>query len=249
MPLRHDTEQRFAPRPGGVSPLLLGFVALSVLLHGVLLLYARQPQAPLPRLGAPVLSAVLAPAPDQPVRPTQSPAAKLHPQPAPARHTPPAATAKSRPAPHPPVRVATMPPRESRGDTNQSPPPDAKGKPRVTTTRDTAPPGKEQLAATAQQQQLAQRNYLLGQVRDRVARHFVYPRRAIRRGWQGEVVVGFRINAQGLLRDVHLARSSGYALLDHSALETLSKVGRIPLSRPTDAMDLELPVIYRLVEG
>lgn len=83
-------------------------------------------------------------------------------------------------------------------------------------------------------------------------RHFSYPRLAVQRGWEGEVVLAMRVTANGSIEQIHLARSSGYALLDESALSTLRRIGVI-----TDAADwlagrsleLRLPVLYRLQQG
>jgi len=97
-----------------------------------------------------------------------------------------------------------------------------------------------------------QRNYLLGELQNRLSRYLTYPLRARRRGWQGEVRVAFHINEQGQLNHVRLARSSGYPLLDHSAVTAISKLKHIALpntlGRP-QAMELQLPVRYELREG
>ncbi len=95
-------------------------------------------------------------------------------------------------------------------------------------------------------------NYLLGQVRSLLARHFVYPLRARRRGWEGEVLVDFHINKKGQLNNVRLAHGSGYSLLDQSALLAITKIKAIPLPQntsPPQAMDFQLPVTYQLNEG
>jgi protein TonB len=81
-----------------------------------------------------------------------------------------------------------------------------------------------------------------------LASHFSYPLLARRRGWQGEVLLAFRLEADGRIMDARVARSSGYGVLDHAALSALGKVGRIqPLISQGFAM--QLPVIYRLQEG
>jgi protein TonB len=103
----------------------------------------------------------------------------------------------------------------------------------------------------------SQRNFLLGQVHDQLSRHLYYPQRARRRGWQGEVLIAFRVNREGQLGNIRLARSSGYALLDNSAMAAMHKVKAIPLLTPAgvprwpgpQAMDLQLPVLYQLQEG
>jgi len=78
-----------------------------------------------------------------------------------------------------------------------------------------------------------------------LAEHFTYPLLARRRGWQGKVVLSFRLEADGRILDARIARSSGYGVLDHAALSALGKVKRLQrgLSR---GLTLHLPVIYRL---
>ena len=78
--------------------------------------------------------------------------------------------------------------------------------------------------------------------------YFSYPPLARKRGWEGEVVVSIRINHDGYLQDIHLIRGSGYALLDRSALEALSRVDRIP-NQLSQTIDMELPILYQLQEG
>ena len=102
-----------------------------------------------------------------------------------------------------------------------------------------------------------QRNFLLGEIKHRLSRYLSYPVRARRRGWQGEVMVGFHVDKQGFLRNVHLTQTSGYSLLDNAALNAIGKVKNIPLSSwfknnhedtfyPTA---LQLPVSYRLTNS
>jgi protein TonB len=45
-----------------------------------------------------------------------------------------------------------------------------------------------------------------------------YPARARRRGWQGTVEVGLAIGRDGRVRDVRVARSSGFGALDTAAV-------------------------------
>lgn len=106
--------------------------------------------------------------------------------------------------------------------------------------------------STAQTNTATQRNYLLGQLQDQLSHYLTYPLRARRRGWEGEVLLSLQLDAHGQLHNIRLLRSSGYALLDRSALRALSRLDRLRL--PADAaarqpVDLQLPVVYRLSEG
>ena len=82
-----------------------------------------------------------------------------------------------------------------------------------------------------------------------LARHFDYPTLARLRGWEGRVMVAFDVESDGRLQKIHVARSSGFAILDSSALHSLRRVERI-----IEAADLlqgrrlamQIPVIYRL---
>ena len=75
-----------------------------------------------------------------------------------------------------------------------------------------------------------------------------YPRLARQRGWEGEVLLGFRIDPQGRIGDIHIARSSGYPLLDRSALKSLARIKRIPLTTPrlSGTIEMDLAIDYRL---
>ena len=97
-----------------------------------------------------------------------------------------------------------------------------------------------------------QRNYLLGELQSRLNRYLVYPIRARKRGWQGQVIVSFNINERGQLNNVRLAKSSGYSLLDRSAITAIAKLENIALPNfmgRLQAMELQLPVRYELRES
>lgn len=111
---------------------------------------------------------------------------------------------------------------------------------------------KKSTQSTAQTDTATQHNYLLGQLQDQLSHYLTYPLRARRRGWEGEVLLSLRLDAHGQLHNIRLLRSSGYAVLDRSALQALSRLDRLRL--PADAprrqpVDLQLPVVYRLSEG
>ena len=78
-----------------------------------------------------------------------------------------------------------------------------------------------------------------------IARHFNYPLLARRRGWQGEVVLAFRVESDGQISNARIARSSGHGVLDRAALIALGRVGRLN-HPPAFGVALQLPVIYRL---
>lgn len=95
-------------------------------------------------------------------------------------------------------------------------------------------------------------NHILGLLHGMLEQYFVYPPLARRQGWEGKVIVSLTVDADGHLHPTRIARSSGYALLDADALDTLRRIGALPQARAWlhgRALDLDLPVVYRLLEG
>jgi TonB family protein len=121
--------------------------------------------------------------------------------------------------------------------------------PSIASAHDAVPgPHSETTAASGD----ALRNQLLGELQTRLARYLTYPPLARERGWQGTVWLGLHVESNGRLGNVRLERSSGYAVLDRSALNSVNRLGYL-----TEAVawlngrshDIQLPVIYRLVEN
>ena len=81
--------------------------------------------------------------------------------------------------------------------------------------------------------------------------HFIYPKMAQKRNWQGKVLLSLRVSSSGKINNVQVNRSSGYSVLDQAAINSLMKVGNLPQISswlPYD-IDLNIPVIYQLTEG
>lgn len=83
------------------------------------------------------------------------------------------------------------------------------------------------------------------QVMNDFARHFHYPPLARQRGWEGRVLLGFRIDGDGRLQAQRVARTSGFALLDQAALDSLKRVQRVNVAGGAP-LDMQIPVLYRL---
>jgi len=82
-----------------------------------------------------------------------------------------------------------------------------------------------------------------------MAQYFRYPRFALKRGWQGEVTIGIRIDPNGYISRMRLVNSSGYNTLDLAALEDARRVTSLPNAVALlngQTFDIQLPVIYRL---
>lgn len=61
-------------------------------------------------------------------------------------------------------------------------------------------------------------NDYLSNVMAKIERHKRYPRPAIRRQREGEVVIGFTINKNGTVPTVNILQSSQYNIFDHAAI-------------------------------
>jgi protein TonB len=63
-------------------------------------------------------------------------------------------------------------------------------------------------------------------------------------GWEGDVVVAFRIHPDGSAGDIRVVRGSGFAVLDRNAVEAVRSAA--PFRRPPAEAEIVTPVIYRL---
>lgn len=85
-----------------------------------------------------------------------------------------------------------------------------------------------------------------------LARYFDYPYVARLRGWEGTVLLGLRVASDGRLDKIRIERSSGYAVLDNSALNSLNRLGQLAEASAWlngRGLDMQLPVIYRLIQN
>jgi len=81
---------------------------------------------------------------------------------------------------------------------------------------------------------------------------FQYPMVAVKRGWQGKVIVGLDINKSGFIHNVNVRQSSGYSVLDNNAIRTFENIGNIiPVLSEGNTRDYQftIPIIYQLTKG
>lgn len=101
--------------------------------------------------------------------------------------------------------------------------------------------GVGQGASGAQQAYLA-KHYAY--IRDAIQRSASYPPLARRMGWVGRVVLAFHILPDGAVANVHVVNGSGFAVLDHSAVEAVRRAS--PFPPPPAAAEIVAPVAYAL---
>jgi len=90
--------------------------------------------------------------------------------------------------------------------------------------------------------------YLL-EIRRLLEKHKDYPWMARRRRIQGVVAVIFTIGSGGQIESARIGRSSGHALLDKAAQNTIHRVGRfppLPAALHRQKLTIEVPLAFRL---
>jgi protein TonB len=106
-------------------------------------------------------------------------------------------------------------------------------------------------AATTTTSREEQDRHLRACVMDLVAQQLTYPAIARRKGWQGVVKLELHIESDGQISDLHIDETSGYALLDEAALQSL-QLANVPDAAQWlhgEAIDIIVPVEYRLIDG
>ena len=81
-------------------------------------------------------------------------------------------------------------------------------------------------------------------IRDIIQKNISYPRMARKMGLEGKVVVSFIVCADGEAQDITITESSGFEILDRSAVEVVRKAS--PFPKPPVKAALMIPVVYKL---
>jgi protein TonB len=78
-----------------------------------------------------------------------------------------------------------------------------------------------------------------------------YPERAKTEGWEGTVLLEIRINSSGTPDEVEINRSSGFAILDQAAQDSVKKWRFHPahLGDRQIASTVQIPIVFKLAEA
>jgi len=93
---------------------------------------------------------------------------------------------------------------------------------------------------------------VLNHINTELKKYIIYPVTARKRGWAGLVMIGFQFTDAGMIRNVHLSKSSGFPILDQSALSAFQQISHIHFIEAIPIKHLkmlQLPIEFRLVEG
>lgn len=103
------------------------------------------------------------------------------------------------------------------------------------------------LASTGYSQTLPLNPGYLGLIQHRVNTYFIYPQEAQVNGWEGIVKVRFTVAQDGRIKEIDIAESSGYPLLDAAAILAVKDASPYPFPEDyigKEEMELILPIHY-----
>ena len=106
-------------------------------------------------------------------------------------------------------------------------------------------PGSEQTVTP----EITQQRYVkehFSYIRDLIAAQLVYPPMARRMNWSGKVAVAFVIAEDGSVHSIRVVETSGFPLLDKSAVETVMRVA--PFPKPPIRAEITVPVNFRILK-
>ncbi|MBF0342643.1 MAG: TonB family protein [Nitrospirae bacterium] len=81
-------------------------------------------------------------------------------------------------------------------------------------------------------------------IRDLILKNLSYPYMARKMGWSGKVTISFVVTGSGEVDSVKVVESSGFPVLDSSAIETIKKTA--PFPKPPITAQIVVPVAYKL---
>ncbi|MGB9743876.1 MAG: energy transducer TonB [Desulfurella sp.] len=91
------------------------------------------------------------------------------------------------------------------------------------------------------QQSVSKEDYAF--LRKLIEEHLKYPYLARRNSYEGTVVISFIID-NGIIKDIEIVKSSGYSILDKSAIEAIKKIE--PLVKLDKNVKIVIPINFKL---
>ena len=86
-------------------------------------------------------------------------------------------------------------------------------------------------------------------IKEELKKYFYYPKAAIRRDWQGKLLVSFNVLEDGSIENISVTESSGYKILDDAAVNAVGKIKlTVESSQLTFGSETKrsLPIAYKL---
>ena len=86
----------------------------------------------------------------------------------------------------------------------------------------------------------------LGLILQKISLNYAYPEEAYSKGWEGVVKVRFVLTPDGKVKNIDIAQSSGYPLLDDSAIAAVKNASPYPFPKNFSGnLELVLPIAYQ----
>ena len=127
---------------------------------------------------------------------------------------------------------------------------------KVIPARNIVPPTPQRSTAIATARASAPSRHASEQIsaalQNQLAQNFSYPWLARKRGWQGRVTLSLHVGENGKLTRWKVAKTSGYRLLDRTALDNAKRIQALPEAAGLlngNALDLLVPIHYRLLDS
>lgn len=91
------------------------------------------------------------------------------------------------------------------------------------------------------------RDAIRAHLREFITRNKIYPALALRKGWHGDVVLVLSVTPQGAITTIQIAQSSGYKILDENALGLIRRAPPVPVASlgHSPSIDLDLQISYQ----
>ncbi len=85
----------------------------------------------------------------------------------------------------------------------------------------------------------------LAKIREAIVKHKRYPSIAVKMGCEGVCSVSFRLHPSGDIEEVKIVKSSGFASLDRSSIQTVENAAS-EMPRPYKIVTITIPIEYKL---
>jgi len=81
-------------------------------------------------------------------------------------------------------------------------------------------------------------------IQKNIQKNLYYPDIARKMGWEGDVLLTFTVCKNGKIEEIEISKSSGYKILDKSAVRVIEKIS--PLPKTPEKIILQIPIYYKL---
>ncbi len=100
-------------------------------------------------------------------------------------------------------------------------------------------------AAVAEDSRIRYQRQHFAYIRDIITKRLIYPYQARKMGWSGRVTLSFVVREDGGAQEIKVVQSSGFPMLDRSAVETVRMVA--PFPKPPLRAVIVIPVMFKLM--